>query len=91
VSAITTTPRASKAISGHPVLISAARHIQPGGLMMVTLGCRKQVLRQPRWALVVRIRTHGIKGTRAGCAYRHQTLQVNVMGRSYAQSTCCFR
>ena len=38
----------AQAISGHPLVISAARHTKRGGLMMAILGCRKQVLRQPR-------------------------------------------
>ncbi len=38
MSPIETTQQASQAMSGHPVLSSAARHTKRGGLMMAILG-----------------------------------------------------
>jgi hypothetical protein len=48
MNAIETTQQANQPMSGHPVMISAARHSKRGGLMIAILGSRKQVLRQPR-------------------------------------------
>jgi hypothetical protein len=44
------TQRLSTQAASHPLAIRTARHTQRGGLMMAIVGCRKQVLRQPRWA-----------------------------------------
>jgi len=48
MNAIETTQRTNQPMSGHPVVISTARHTKRAGLMMAILGCSKQVLRQPR-------------------------------------------